>query len=347
MDKKLKDAKDYMDHQYYNEEIYKNIHRGVKEKLHANSRRTKWVPLKYGIVSIVTLGVAMLLVLSNSSIFSPQNHDTDKPVVHSPKEEEYNFEQLVSENNQYQLIYDKLFQEIESELHSKEFIFYLEALKRKDTNKLKEYIRGLNSDQQMEYLISAYESMNYDTFEVINFMSSQAEPSVTITLKYSDDYSGDLVRNIYLHLTSEIEATIDEEDYFNRPRKVTLDEYSLYPSINKAVEEAKNSFRLGMSRDEILETWGHDYFEYPDPGSGDGGAKYFLTFDFLTTENYKRPEPQHDITEAFKNGDIHLQISFGMDANSNAVGMHMVYNDHGEIMMYSLTENGETINTVY
>lgn len=339
MDKQLNEAKRHMEHHYFNNEINNRIQNGVKKKIREEKSLSRKVHFRYVVLSLITVSLGVIFILSQ---VSPEEVvEPIKPAMNiEEKSEEYQIDSLLKEHPTYKTIYEKVDAELSMSDAAKDFIIYLEALRRQDETTIRKYVT--DRDQQLNYLFTKYKNIDFASLEVIDVMKSQAEPSHSVTLKYNEG-KDQFVRTIYVNLYEE--TTIGEVDHYLRPLSLTEEQFYLYPQIDEKVRAAKRDFEVGMSKTEVVQIFGDNFIEYKETIESESDSENIISYDLFTSPTYKRSQPYTSGDyNSFKSEDIHLQINIMFDSSSKAVAMKIFYNDNGGLYTYTKNKDGENID---
>lgn len=123
----------------------------------------------------------------------------------------YNVDKLLSEQQNYDKVYQSILNGTQSKEGAETFIVYLEALKRNDLLEVKKAAFSPERDSEIEALVRLYSQVNYDTLSIIKITPSMAEPSFEIQFTFRlNDSSLQQERTIHLNLMDEKTANIYE-----------------------------------------------------------------------------------------------------------------------------------------
>lgn len=131
-----------------------------------------------------------------------------QPEVSSPVTE-YDMEELLSTYLFYSEVHQLVLEKTNSEKAAEYFVLYLEAIKRGDSAKIKEYSFHNQDDFLIETLINQYKEINYEKLFVGSIIPSQAEPSYEIHLNYGE--SSNEYRTIHIHVNDGVNMDIYED----------------------------------------------------------------------------------------------------------------------------------------
>ena len=124
---------------------------------------------------------------------------------------EYDMEQLLSTYPYYSNMHQLVLEKTKSEKAAEYFVLYLEAIKKEDSDKIKEYSFHKQDDFLIETLINQYKEINYEKLFIGSIVPSQAEPSYEIQLNYGE--SSNEFRTVHIHVNDGVDLDIYEDVY--------------------------------------------------------------------------------------------------------------------------------------
>lgn len=132
------------------------------------------------------------------------------PPEESSPEKEYDMEELLSTYPFYSDMHQLVLEKTKSEKAAKYLVLYLEAIKRGNSVKVKEYSFH-ERDFIIETLINQYKEINYEKLFIGSIVPSQAEPSYEIQLNYGE--SSNEHRTVHIHVNDGVDMDIYEDIY--------------------------------------------------------------------------------------------------------------------------------------
>ena len=133
------------------------------------------------------------------------------PPEESPPEKEYDMEELLSTYPFYSNMHQLVLEKTKSEKAAEYLVLYLEAIRREDSGKVKEYSFHKQDDFLIETLINQYKEINYEKLFIGSIVPSQAEPSYEIQLNYGE--SSNEHRTVHIHVNDGVDMDIYEDIY--------------------------------------------------------------------------------------------------------------------------------------
>jgi hypothetical protein len=165
----------------------------------------------------------MAIVLFSFLVYSHEfwEHSTLTPTIskeqlinppeESSPEKEYDMEELLSTYPFYSNMHQLVLENTQSEKAAEYLVLYLEAIKREDSDKIKEYSFHNQDDFLIETLINQYKEIDYGNLFIGSIVPSQAEPSYEIQLNYGE--SSNEYRTVHVHVNDGVNMDIYEDIY--------------------------------------------------------------------------------------------------------------------------------------